>query len=486
MAWLQNLAGKAENLLVKFDENAANVFNESNLKHLGLESPHFESSKNVDSTAEVSITIDKNPSNVQSSTNEYGLSQLGDIVKVVNEKTCPSDGEDSGVLHNKPETPSPTSHVMSADTSRKELKSEGSAVSSKSGSLQNSFIFMDDTLIKYEDKIGKLEHENEELNQQLINMRHMYCELQNENSNLQSQLERTSETLLATQSEMEQYRARAQRILQEKEKLIRLKQDDPGETNELIFNNYNEELRKELKFQEEKNFELADKLSKVNHELTLLQQNFILTQKESHTAKQVLQDSLMREKKIRSVADEECRAKSKELQSRLQEIGHQNSIIASKSQKILQLEAQLKQKYNPGIGSEVEERIQSLTQTLMSKQSSLETVMSERNALRLQLQKLENEYQRSQSQRTVVRSSHLTDADEGKTPVPQFFQLSPFDIGVTRKVKRAYSTLDAISIRVGVFLRRYPIARLFVFCYIVMLHIWVLFILFTYIPSTTR
>ncbi|KAK5639137.1 hypothetical protein RI129_011629 [Pyrocoelia pectoralis] len=348
---------------------------------------------------------------------------------------------------------------------------------------------MDDTLIKYEDKISKLEQENEEINQQLMNIRHMYCELENENSNLQSQLERTTETLLGTQMEMEQYRARASRILQEKEKLIRLKQNESCvENNELIFSNYNEELRKELKFQEDKNVELVDKMLKVNNELTVLQQNFILAQTENQTAKQVLQDSLMREKKIRSVAEEECRSKSKELQSRLQEIAHQNSAIASKSQKILQLEAQLKQKYNPSVSSDMEERIQNLTQTLMAKQSNLETITSERNALRLQLEKLESEYRRLmvQSQRNKIRSSHLIDGDEGKTPVPQFFKLSPFDIGVTRKVKRAYSTLDAISIRGGVFLRRYPVARLFVFCYIVMLHVWVLFILCTYIPTTTH
>lgn len=44
---------------------------------------------------------------------------------------------------------------------------------------------------------------------------------------------------------------------------------------------------------------------------------------------------------------------------------------------------------------------------------------------------------------------------------------SPFDTGVTRRVKRAYSSLDAVSIRTGVFLRRYPLARILVLCYMV-------------------
>lgn len=46
-------------------------------------------------------------------------------------------------------------------------------------------------------------------------------------------------------------------------------------------------------------------------------------------------------------------------------------------------------------------------------------------------------------------------------------RVSPLDAGVTRRVKRAYSTLDAISVKTGVFLRRYPMARVFVFSYCV-------------------
>lgn len=51
--------------------------------------------------------------------------------------------------------------------------------------------------------------------------------------------------------------------------------------------------------------------------------------------------------------------------------------------------------------------------------------------------------------------------------VPQFMRVSPLDAGVTRRVKHAYSTVDSISIRTGIFLRRYPIARVIVFCYMV-------------------
>ncbi|PSN34205.1 hypothetical protein C0J52_13135 [Blattella germanica] len=56
-----------------------------------------------------------------------------------------------------------------------------------------------------------------------------------------------------------------------------------------------------------------------------------------------------------------------------------------------------------------------------------------------------------------------------KARVPSFLMESPFDTGVARRVKRAYSSLDAVSIRTGVFLRRYPLARILVLCY--MLHL---------------
>lgn len=61
----------------------------------------------------------------------------------------------------------------------------------------------------------------------------------------------------------------------------------------------------------------------------------------------------------------------------------------------------------------------------------------------------------------------MNDTDDAKALLPSFLMESPFDTGVTRRVKRAYSTLDAVGIRIGVFLRRYPLARIFVLIYMV-------------------
>lgn len=52
-----------------------------------------------------------------------------------------------------------------------------------------------------------------------------------------------------------------------------------------------------------------------------------------------------------------------------------------------------------------------------------------------------------------------------------------------RRVKAAANVLDAFSIRLGVFLRRFPAARLFVIVYMGLLHLWVMVVLLTYTPE---
>lgn len=70
-----------------------------------------------------------------------------------------------------------------------------------------------------------------------------------------------------------------------------------------------------------------------------------------------------------------------------------------------------------------------------------------------------------------------------KSQIPNFFQENPFDNRVSRRVKRAYSSVDSVGIRLGVFLRRYPLARNLGIGYIFLLNFWVLLVLFTSTPG---
>jgi len=197
-----------------------------------------------------------------------------------------------------------------------------------------------------------------------------------------------------------------------------------------------------------------------------------------------LEQSLANEKKIRAIAEKDCQQKNIELHKAVQEINQLQNTLKIKNNEINAVVEAVKTKSNLIPNEDIESRIKSLTQTLMLKQHNLETVTTERNALRLQIEKIENEYKKNLAQLNKSQTKVINIAEPvDSIPMPTFMRVSPFDAGVTRRVKHAYSTLDAVSIRTGIFLRRYPVARVFVFCYMVLLHIWVLIILFLYAPS---
>lgn len=122
-----------------------------------------------------------------------------------------------------------------------------SAIKVKCSIIQFKFSnsIADELQTKLEERLLKLETENQEINQQILNIRHLYSEIKNENSSLKAQLERANESVLQAQNEMEQYKARAQRILQEKENLMSFKREDFIESNEKlsVLSNYNEEMK---------------------------------------------------------------------------------------------------------------------------------------------------------------------------------------------------------------------------------------------------
>lgn len=321
-------------------------------------------------------------------------------------------------------------HVCYTDNVTDEVKTEKSVKSShtslSSTSRRNSFATAQELELLHS-KIAQLELENQDLYKQFLNIQHLYSEIRNENISLQFKVDRLNEQLASAQSEKEQYVARAQRILQEKEKLISLNQGD-HESNEQennIFMTYNEELkytllnaiyyfrlikiffRKELEFQQMKVSELTEKNSKLLSDLHSLQLQHQVIQQGLNQSNQQLEQSLASEKRLRSIAEDDCNQKVKvriallilhlkfntislqELQQYTQEVEHLNGIIKQAQEENAKLKEAIQRKVQHSESDEYENRIKSLTQALMLKQNTLETVTTERNALRLQLEKLE-------------------------------------------------------------------------------------------------
>lgn len=148
-------------------------------------------------------------------------------------------------------------------------------------------------------------------------------------------------------------------------------------------------FRKELEFQQSKNVELNEKIKKLSNEVSYFQQQIVSTQRSSQQTLQGLEENLALEKRNRQIAEDDCRQRSHELLTKIQELSQQSCIIQVQNEEIKQLQEVVKRKTDANLTKDVELRIKSLTETLMLKQSNLEQITTERNALRIQLEKLE-------------------------------------------------------------------------------------------------
>ncbi|CAF1143878.1 unnamed protein product [Rotaria sordida] len=145
---------------------------------------------------------------------------------------------------------------------------------------------------------------------------------------------------------------------------------------------------------------------------------------------------------------------------------------------------------------ELEKRLQTLTESLIHKQTIIETLQTDKSSLTMQLERLEkrlDDYETittknslQQSTKTIPTTSISIDDNEHYENLRYRMPLlheTPYDVDLTKKVKRAANELDKLGIRFTIFLRRYPIVRLGVLFYILLLHLWTFIVLFTYTPE---
>eukprot|EP00050_Salpingoeca_kvevrii_P009790 m.4812 g.4812 ORF g.4812 m.4812 type:complete len:619 (-) comp2458_c0_seq1:163-2019(-) len=192
-------------------------------------------------------------------------------------------------------------------------------------------------------------------------------------------------------------------------------------------------------------------------------------------------DSLRREiEELNAVRDETFRQKQAlqvQLSDRDAELQRTKSVLTRKEQSNSQ--------------SELENRLHSLTENLIEKQSKIEALSSEKTALSMQLEaerrKVQEAHLAARSRDTVINvssgGSSWEDGGGRIRPLSAMMAPDDSDSGMTRNFKVAVNCLDKFSIRLGVFLRRYPIARIFVICYMALLHTWVMIVLLTYTPE---
>ncbi|KAK7865036.1 hypothetical protein R5R35_000051 [Gryllus longicercus] len=327
-----------------------------------------------------------------------------------------------------------------------------------------------------ESRIEKMKEELQNCEQKFLEVKQQLSQRDNTTASLQQQLERARSEAQASREELDQYRLRAQRILQDKEKLInelrgegQNAQDGQDDTIVLEL----QQLRQERELLREETAQTTARLQAVRDELLEAEKRLETCREQAAETQLKLQEKLAEERKRRQAAEEDCKSHGEELRSVQDELSRQRTLLATRVREreleLTRLRTQLAQRPTSPTDDELESRLHTLTQTLVHKQNTLETVTTEKNALRLQLEKMErkNEEMMTLLQQRQAGVINVNDTDDG----------------MTRRVKRAYSSLDAVSIRTGVFLRRYPLARILVLCYMVLLHLWVMLVLFTYTPQ---
>lgn len=345
---------------------------------------------------------------------------------------------------------------------------------------------------EYAGRLSKLEAERQTLAETLTAAERRVTEEKLRADDLQQQLKSSKAAAESAKQELQDYKHKASRILQSKEKLISsLKEGSGLETldgsgamaMEL------EDLRHDKELQREEIQKLQGQVHTLRTEIQDLENQALAEsetwreqqlQLEEHQAtqnraKQEVEAEVERYKQeLQYVEDEHHRAKTT-LQSR----------IKDREDEIQKLRNQLTNKTLSSSQTELENRLHQLTETLIQKQTMLEALGTEKSSLVFQLERLEQQLKSAQSGQSggpTINMSGLEGpgARQRSTPVLFSDQDSP---GVYGQVRKAASTIDRFSIRLGIFLRRYPAARVFIILYMAALHLWVMIVLLTYSPE---
>jgi len=139
---------------------------------------------------------------------------------------------------------------------------------------------------------------------------------------------------------------------------------------------------------------------------------------------------------------------------------------------------------------ELEGRLRTMADRLLEKDSQLDQLSSERASLRLQW---ELESQRAKTLDEQVRGllervdPDDEDLEQGKERVrPRSGPLMPLNLDqAPPTVLRAVTFLDSLSNSFGQLLRRYPIVRLGFAVYVLIIHLWVMFVLYHFTHHST-
>ncbi|XP_064624072.1 golgin subfamily A member 5-like [Lineus longissimus] len=348
---------------------------------------------------------------------------------------------------------------------------------------------------------SQLEMEQKSLAEALTSAQRKLNEEKGRSGELTSQIKVLKSGNEAAKRELSDYKEKAARILQGKDKLIATLKDGANaaavgassgsEASSITATIELEEVRQEKEMYREELQQCRMNIENLRLEIQDLETQNQTDHDNAQDTIGSLEEQLTSEKRKKEDAEQEILKQKQELRYAHEELLKQKTNFSSRLQEkdveIDKLRQQMQVKQNGSTSqAELENRLHALTESLIQKQTMLEALGTEKNSLGLQLERLERQYKdiQSSAMRASATHVHISEEDEGaRQRLPVFMRESPIDTKVARGVKRAVNTLDRFGIKIGVFLKRYPFARIFVLLYMLVLHFWVTIVMMTYQPE---
>ncbi|XP_050809215.1 golgin subfamily A member 5 [Gopherus flavomarginatus] len=345
-------------------------------------------------------------------------------------------------------------------------------------------------------RLSKMEVERQNLAEAVTAAERKYVDEKRRVEELQQQVKVAKNNLESVKQELVDYKQKATRILQSKEKLINSLKEGSGiegldsltaSTMEL------EELRHEKETQKEEIQKLMGQIQQLRTELQDMEAQLVSEAESAKEQLQDLQEQIATHKMAKQEVEAELERQKQELHYNEEELYRTKNTLQSRikdrEEEIQKLRNQLTNKaLSSSSQSELENRLHQLTETLIQKQTMLESLGTEKNSLVYQLERLEQQLKTIQGSSTNGPTINMAGIDSGEgarmRSVPVLFSDVDANVaGMYGRVRKAASSIDQFSIRLGIFLRRYPIARVFVIIYMALLHLWVMIVLLTYTPE---
>lgn len=487
MAWLSDLAGRAEDMLNKLDQNAATVLVSSAaatpLREVkcvpedvpATELPYLPSQSPKPNRVGILAIEQELATANQGQTAEEELAALKIVLVDIKIERDELKGELSTLLNQL--------HIRNSGRQRvAELEREVSELKENNNQLTLTNKELADAKYVQGRSISELQLSGAQYKQSLMEA--------------QEKLSFALEEAQRATTELANYRSRAQSSLQLKERIIEgLRVEDRSTASTEATTLLGLEIE-QLRIERKDNLaELANiKLQLEGHQLHIgkLEERLSLAATESTRCQTELLDKLARVEKTRKELNHEMTLLKADLHAvRTQSAKSNESLTQQLYEKEREI-AGLRKRSNTmqETGGSLDNRIKTLTQSLIQKQTTLEEITADRNSMRIQLEKVELEYhgllsQQHQLQRSGGREglSQQLMTDDDKAQLPLFIQENPFDNRLAKRMKRVIRASDSVGALLGGFLRRYPLLRILFLIYTVLLHVWVMVVLMSSTPN---